>query len=137
MKTKKQTAAFLIGLALVATFPSIGAAPVPERPATKRGWWIRIDPRKTQAATTSFEVSPASSSGQVWRTWSRPQQTEFDLPVELRNGPRLYIRARTTPYNKDTSFCVFFQGHGVRHFEFDGDKERQMFSQETDDDCKP
>jgi hypothetical protein len=137
MKTKKQTAAFLIGLALVATFASIGAAAVPERPATKRGWWIRVNSQKTHAATISFEVGMTRNGSQVWRTWDRMQLREFDLPVEFRNARRLYIRATTLPHNKDASFCVFFLNRGVKHFEFDGDTWSQMEPNDSDDECTP
>jgi hypothetical protein len=137
MKTPTRWTGSLIALALFAAFASVGAKPVRERPATKAGWWIRVNPEKTHAATISFQVGMKEKGSQVWRTWTVGQQPEFDLPVELRGAAELYIRATTTPKNKEASFCVFFQNHGVEHFKFDGDKDHQMKPHDSDNDCHP
>jgi hypothetical protein len=136
MKTRKQWAGLLIAVALLGAFANAGAAPV-RKQATKAGWWIRINAEKTHASAISFQVGMRKKDSRMWRTWAAGQMMEFDLPLELRNAAELYVKATTTPHNKEASFCVFFQNHGVEHFKFDGDKDHQMKPHDSDNDCKP
>ena len=104
---------------------------------TKAGWWIRINSQKTAAAAISFQVGMTRADRHDWRTWTAGETEEFDLPVELRNSPKLYLRGITEPKSKDAVFCVFFGDHGVQHFKFDGDKDENMNPKDSDHDCKP
>ena len=102
----------------------------------KTGWWIRIDTGKTVASSISFQVGLTRADRHDWRTWMAGGPAEFDL-MEMRAWPKLHIRAKTDPKGKKAVFCVFYGNHGVEHFEFDGDKDDNMKSTHTDDDCKP
>jgi hypothetical protein len=104
---------------------------------TKTGWWIRVNPEKTVASTISFQVGMTRADRHDWRTWTAGEPEEFDLPIELRNLPKLYLRGIAEPHRKDAVFCVFFGDHGVQHFKFDGDKDENMKSHDSDHDCKP
>jgi hypothetical protein len=104
---------------------------------TKTGWWIRIDTQKTVASSISFQAGMTRADRHDWRTWTAGEPAEFDLPADLRNLPKLHLHGRTDPKSKDAVFCVFFQNHGVEHFKFDGDKDDNMESKHSDNDCKP
>ena len=104
---------------------------------TRTGWWIRINTQKTAAAAISFQVGTTRADRHPWRTWTAGEPEEFDLPIELRNSPKLYLRGVTEPKRKDAAFCVFFGDHGVQHFKFDGDKDENMNPRDSDHDCKP
>ncbi len=104
---------------------------------TKTGWWIRVNSQKTAASTISFQVGMTRADRHDWRTWTAGEPEEFDLPIELRNLPKLYVRGITDPKSKDAVFCVFFADHGVQHFKFDGDKDENMKPHDSDHDCKP
>ena len=103
----------------------------------KTGWWIRIDTQKTAASSISFQAGMTRADRHDWRTWTAGEPEEFDLPIELRNLPKLHIRAKTDPKSKDAVFCVFFQDHAVEHFKFDGDMDDNMKSSEKDNHCTP
>ena len=102
----------------------------------KAGWWIRIDTEKTVASSISFQVGLTRADRHDWRTWTAGEPAEFDL-MEMREWPKLHIRAKTDPKGKKAVFCVFFGNHGVEHWDFDGDKDDNMKSTNTDNDCKP
>jgi len=104
---------------------------------TKAGWWIRIDTQKTAATSIRFQAGMTRADRHDWRTWTAGEPEEFDLPVELRSLPKLHIRGITDPHGKHASFCLFYQNHGVSHFHFDGDKDDNMKSTSSDNDCKP
>jgi hypothetical protein len=104
---------------------------------TKTGWWIRVDTQKTVASSISLQAGMTRADRHDWRTWMVGEPAEFDLPADLRNLPKLHIRAKTDPGNKHAAFCVFYQNHGVSHFHFDGDKDDNMKSTHTEKDCMP
>jgi hypothetical protein len=104
---------------------------------TKTGWWIRVNPEKTHATTVSLRVGTSKKDSRDWRSWTAGQPMEFDLPAELRNVPKLYIHGATVPGNKHVVFCVFYMDHGVEHFAFDGDVDKNMEATDSDRDCKP
>jgi hypothetical protein len=104
---------------------------------TKAGWWIRIDTAKTVASSISFQAGMTRADRHDWRTWMAGEPAEFDLPADLRNLPKLHVRAKADPKRKDAVFCVFYQNHGVEHFKFDGDKDENMKSTHSNNDCKP
>jgi hypothetical protein len=156
MKIGKQLVSSLIAVALLGAFGSVGASParvdttqttkttktttvtkIKVPVVTKAGWWIRVDTQKTVASSIRLQAGMTRADRHDWRTWTAGEPEEFDLPVELRNLPKLHIRGITDPKGKKVSFCVFFQNHGVEHFEFDGDKDDNMRSTHKEDDCKP
>lgn len=149
MKTR-QWVGSVIAIIVLATFASVGASSTHAQTTktttvtktkvtkvTKTGWWIRIDTQKTMASTISFQAGMTRADRRNWRIWTAGEPAEFDLPADLRNLPKLHLRGITDPKSKDAVFCVFYQNHGVEHFEFDGDKDDNMESKHSDNDCKP
>lgn len=149
MKTRKSFAS-VIAVILLGAFVSVGALSALAQTTktttvtkmkmpkvTKSGWWVRIDTQKTVAATISLQAGMTRADRHNWRIWTAGEPAEFDLPTHLRNLPKLYLRGITDPKSKDAVFCVFYQNHGVEHFKFDGDKDDNMESKHSDNDCKP
>ena len=147
----KQLFGSVIAIALLGAFASFGVSSAAAETTTtttvtktkmkmarvdKTGWWIRIDPTKTSASSISFWVGLTRADRKAWRTWTAGEPTEFDL-AEMREWPKLHVRAKTDPKNKHAAFCVFFGNHGVSHFHFDGDKDDNMKQTTTDKDCVP
>lgn len=150
MKTK-QWFGSVIAVAVLAAFVSVGASVANAQKTTtttttvtktrvarvnKSGWWIRVDTAKTSASSISFWVGLTRADRKEWRTWTAGEPAEFDL-AEMREWPKLHIRAKTDPKGKKAVFCVFFGNHGVEHFDFDGDKDDNMKSSHTEKDCVP
>ena len=139
-----------MAIALLGAFLSVGASSADAQKTTttttvtktrvakvnKAGWWIRIDTEKTVASSISFQVGLTRADRKEWRTWTAGEPAEFDLG-EMREWPKLHIRAKTDPKNKKAVFCVFYGDHGVEHFKFDGDKDDNMKSTHKDNDCHP
>src|SRR6478672_2927685 len=125
MNTKKQWINSIVALTLFGAFGSVGASSAHAQ-ATKRGWWIRVNGPKTEAALISFQIGTSKKDSRNWRTWKSGQRAEFDLPADFRDAAKLYIRATSTPRDKNAWFCVFYNNHGVEHFEFDGDEDHNM-----------
>jgi len=148
----RQSLGSVIAIALLGAFAIVGAssaqaqtthsttttAVTKKKVATvdKSGWWIRIDTAKTKASSISFWVGLTRADRKEWRTWTAGEPEEFDL-AEMREWPKLHIRAKTDPKSEKAAFCVFFGNHGVSHFDFDGDKDDNMKSSHTDHDCHP
>jgi hypothetical protein len=151
METTRQWIGVAIAVALLGGLASVGAVSADAQTSktttvtsvtkvtkvTKTGWWIRVNSQKTVASTISFQVGMTRADRHEWRTWTAGEPEEFDLPIELRNLPKLYVRGITDPKSKDAVFCVFFGDHGVQHFKFDGDKDENMKPHDSDHDCKP
>jgi hypothetical protein len=45
-------------------------------------------------------------------------------------------QASSNPSGKTTRFCVFYQGLGMKHFDFSGDKDEQIKQSDRDDACQ-
>jgi hypothetical protein len=150
MKTRKRFGS-VIAVILLGAFVSAGASLAEAQETTttttvtkktkvarvdKTGWWIRIDTAKTVASSISFQVGLTRADRKEWRIWTAGEPAEFDL-MEMRQWPKLHIRAKTDPNGKKAVFCVFFGNHGVQHFDFDGDKDDNMNSKHDDNDCHP
>ena len=136
MITRRQWVGSVIAVALFGAFVSIGASSAHAQ-ATKKGWWIRVNGPKTEASTISFQIGTSKKDSRNWRTWKSGQRVEFDVPIDLRNVAQLYLRATSSPHNKNVWFCVFYRDHGVEHFEFDGDVDHKMKQDDSDNDCAP
>jgi hypothetical protein len=135
MKTR-QGFGSIIAVALLGAILGVGASSAHAQ-ATKRGWWIRVNPSITGASTISFQVGTSKNGSRTWRTWRSGQRVEFDLPSDFRKVARLYLRATANPDDKKASFCVFYKNHGVEHFEFDRDEDHHMKQDDSEDECNP
>ena len=111
------------------------ATPCVEAAASKTGWWIRVEKRKTEASV-SFQIGTDKKDRHVWRTWRPSDETEFDVPEELLQVETLYIQAIANPDDSDSSFCVFYRGNGVLQFDFDEQQEDRMQQKDHDRGCK-
>src|SRR5436190_1808856 len=110
MKTKRWFGS-VIAIALFAVFAVASPANAQKTTTTttvtktkvakvnKTGWWIRIDTEKTVASSISFQVGLTRADRKEWRTWTAGEPAEFDL-AEMREWPKLHIRAKTDPKNK-------------------------------------
>ena len=136
MKTRRQRVGSVVAVALFGAFVSIGASSAHAQ-ATKKGWWIRVNGPKTEASIISFQIGTSKRDSRNWRTWKSGQRVEFDVPADFRDVAQLYLRATSTPRDKNAWFCVFYKNHGVEHFEFDGDVDHRMEQHDSDGDCKP
>jgi hypothetical protein len=151
MKTRRQLIGLVIAAALLGAFGSVGASSALAQSTTtttvtkktkvaavtKSGWWIRVDTQKTVASAVSFQIGMTRADRHDWRTWTAGEPEEFDVPIELRNLPKLYLRGITEPHKKDAVFCVFFKDHGVEHFKFDGDEDHNMRPSDSSRHCTP
>jgi hypothetical protein len=149
--TTKQSFSSVIAIALFAVLVSVGASSANAQTTTtttkvtktkvakvtKSGWWIRIDTQKTVASSISFQAGMTRADRMDWRTWTAGEPAEFDLPANLRTLSKLHLHMKAAPKGKKASFCVFFQNHGVEHYEFDGDKDDNLEPADSDNDCKP
>lgn len=124
---------FLRGLVVVIAAALV--APCVEAAAGKTGWWIRVDQEKTEG-TISFQIGTEKKDRHVWLTWRHGDETEIDLPEDLLQAERLYVQAIANPDDRDTSFCVFYRGNGVRRFEFDEQDDDRMKQKDRDRGCK-
>jgi hypothetical protein len=99
---------------------------------TKAGWWIRVHPEKTSATTFWIQIGTTKKDSKMWRTWAPGEPQEFDVPAELLNSARLYIRGTTDPHDRHARFCVFYQDHAVREFHWAGYVDHNLKSSDTD-----
>jgi len=103
---------------------------------TKAGWWVRIDTQKTEASSITLQIGTKSGDRRAWRAWHSGDVQEFDVPHDFQSVKDLYIQASSNPSGKTTRFCVFFQGSGMKRFDFSGDKDEQMKQSDRDDACR-
>ena len=150
MKNRKQWVSSVVAVALFGALVSVGASSAHAQKTrttttvtktkvakvNKTGWWIRINTAKTVASSISFQVGLTRADRHDWRTWMAGEPAEFDL-MDMRAWPKLHIRGKTDPKGKKAVFCVFYGNHGVEHFEFDGDVDKNMKRDDSDNDCKP
>jgi hypothetical protein len=103
---------------------------------TKAGWWVRVDTRKTEASSVTLQIGTKAGDRRAWRAWHSGEVQEFDVPRDFQSVKELYIQASSNPSGKTTRFCVFFQGLGMKHFDFSGDKDEQIKQSDRDDACQ-
>src|SRR5438046_8424944 len=120
MKTTRQWVGSLIAVTLFGAVMSVGASSdaaekvtttttkVTKTKLTKAGWWIRVHPEKTSASTFWIQIGTTRKDSKMWRTWKPGEAQEFDVPAELLNAARLYLRGTTDPHDKHARFCVFY-----------------------------
>jgi hypothetical protein len=138
MKTTRQWVGSLIAVVLIGVFVGVGASSAHAAPKVKKtGWWVRVNPEKTSATTFWLQIGTTKKDSKMWRTWKPGQPLEFDVPAELLNAARLYIRGTTDPHDKHALFCVFYMDHGVEQFHFAGYVDHNMKPSDSDRECKP
>ena len=121
--------------ALTTALLSVAPAPAAAQ-ASKTGWWIRIDAKKTEATGIGLELGSNPQDRQAWRTWRTNDAVEFDLPADFGQRPRIHLRALAIPDDEDVWFCVYFKGDGVRRFDFDTVEEATMQQSDRDSHCR-
>jgi hypothetical protein len=145
MKTTRQWIGSLIAVALFGALVSIGASAnaaekvttttttvTKKTKLTKAGWWIKVHPEKTSATTFWMQIGMTKKDSKMWRTWKPGEAEEFDVPAELLNAARLYIKGTTEPHDKHARFCVYYQDHAVREFHWAGYVDHNMKPSDTD-----
>jgi hypothetical protein len=121
----------IVGAALLAALP--GAA---DAQAAKAGWWIRVDTKKTEATGIVLQLGTSKADRRDWRTWRGNDPAEFDLPAEFVQLPQIHLRVAALPDDEDVWFCLFYQGQGVRHFDFDTVEEVTLKQSDRDRECR-
>jgi len=137
--TMKRLMMGLTMAAAMATTIALAQEPLPQnpdQPATKGGWWVRVDTQKTEASSVTLQIGTKAGDRRSWRAWHSGDSYEFDVPRDFQAVKELYIQASSNPAGKTTRFCVFFQNTGMKQFSFSGDKEEQIKQSDRDDSCK-
>lgn len=120
----------LAGLALAAASPPVRAE------ASKVGWWIRVDTRKTEAIGIGLQLGAGRQDRHAWKSWRSNDAAEFDLPADFSQRAELYLHAAAIPDDEDVWFCVYYKGHGVRRFDFDTTEDATMKQTDRDKECR-
>jgi hypothetical protein len=124
------------GAATATSSPSAaGRAPI-SSPATKSGWWIRINPSATSAQAIAFQIGTSKLQREEWRVWNAGEPAEFDVPEKYSQAPRLYLRGNVTPIGKLATLCLMYKDHGVDHMSFDDDDSETKSQTEIDIKCR-
>ena len=103
---------------------------------TKSGWWVRVDAKKTDANSITLQIGTKAGDRRAWKAWHAGDSDEFDVPRDFVSAKELYIQASSNPNGKTTKFCVFFQGLGMKKFDFSTDKEEQIKKSDREESCK-
>jgi|HubBroStandDraft_6_1064221.scaffolds.fasta_scaffold2256040_1 hypothetical protein len=129
--------ALTFALAVAAT-TVIAQQPQPPEVAlfTKAGWWVRVDTQKTEASSVTLQIGTRAGDRRAWRAWHSGEVQEFDVPRDFQSVKELYIQASSNPSGKTTRFCVFYQGLGMKRFDFSGDKDEQIKQSDRDGACQ-
>lgn len=125
------------GWALAAlVFSAAAPGPALAQPATKAGWWVRVDTGKTEATGIGFQLGASAGERQEWRVWRTNGPAEFDLPADFSQRAALYLHATAIPDDEDVWFCVFYKGEGVRRFDFDTTEGATLKQTDRDPACR-
>ena len=106
-------------------------------PATKAGWWLRVDTRATKAASIQWELGTNAKKLTEKATWSAGGPAEIDLPESVRKENVIQMQAVTAPGAATVVVCVFYQQQGVARIEFNGTDGRQLNQKMKDAKCAP
>jgi hypothetical protein len=110
---------------------------VPSAPVTREGWWIRVNPAN-QADNLSWRFGAARNRlSNPLRWWKDEQPIEFDLPAAQRGVKVLHLAAMGLPPRAQVSFCVFYQDHGAKLVEFDGEHSADVEPDQQEPACMP
>ena len=114
----------------------MAAKPLVPQAATRTGWWIRFDTRKTEASSCALQIGTSKKDRREWRTWHSNEVPEFDVPPDFLNVENLYIHAIANPDDKNVWFGVYYRNDGVKHFDLDNDEDHDMNQKDRDDEVK-
>ena len=124
-----------VAMALASAVIGVTAPLLASAQASKEGWWIRVDAKKTEATGIGLELGTGKQDRHAWKTWRPNDAVEFDLPADFAARPRIHLRAVAIPDDEDVWFCVFYKGNGVRRFDFDTTEEATMQQTDRDSHC--
>lgn len=102
----------------------------------KNGWFVRVCTSQTEASgiDLSIGLGGQESSHRAWRRWNSNDETEFDVPDDLRNVQEIWIKGVAVPKDRNVHMCVCFRDHVTQKMEFDRDEEHET-SQGDSDSC--
>lgn len=126
----------LVAVACVLAASAIGPSGAADGAPGKTGWWVRVDPRKTEATGIGFQLGANPAERRPWRTWRTHDPQEFDLPADFVQRAELYLHAEAIPDDEDVWFCVYYQGHGVRRYDFDTTEGATLKQSDRDPSCR-
>lgn len=132
MKTSLPNVALALALAGVAVLVAPLSATAQ---ATKAGWWMRVDTKKTEATAIALQIGLSKQDRKSWKTWQAGQPAEFDVPGDFSQAAELYVHASAIPDDEDVWFCIHYKGNGVRRFDFDTQQDAAMKRSDTDSEC--
>ncbi|MEP7273232.1 MAG: hypothetical protein ABI882_17160 [Acidobacteriota bacterium] len=115
---------------------SAAASSAPTGPATKAGWWIRINPTLTTAQQITFQVGTDKLDREEWRVWKKGEPTDMDVPANYQQAPRLYLRGNVTPIGQMADLCLMYRDRGVEHMDFDDDESETKSRFQMDPRCR-
>ena len=128
------------GLAVVSTLAALAFGLVsPGRAAaqaSKAGWWLRVDAKKTEASAIALQLGTHKNDRRDWRSWRTNEPAEFDLPGDFMQRAQLYLHASAMPDDEDVWFCVFYKASGVRRFDFDTHEGATLTQTDRDKECR-
>jgi hypothetical protein len=84
----------LLSLALGLPVPAMAQA-------TKAGWWIRVDTKKTEADGIGLLIGTSAKDRRELKPWHNKDAAEFDLPADLAQAAVLHLRAIAIPDDED------------------------------------
>lgn len=113
-----------------------GASAATNAPATKSGWWIRINPRLTTAPAIALQVGTNKYDREEWRVWRAGEPTEFDVPAKYQQSPRLFLRGSVTALGKNGDLCMMYKDRGVEHMDFRDDESETKAQTAVDFKCR-
>jgi hypothetical protein len=104
--------------------------------ASKAGWWVRVDTKKTEATGIGLQLGTSKDDRRDWRTWRTKEPAEFDLPADFMQRTQVYLHATALPDDEDVWFCVFYKAAGVRRFDFDTTEGATLKQTDRDSECR-
>lgn len=104
--------------------------------ATKSGWWVRINTNLTTAQSITFQIGTGKQQREEWRVWKAGEPTEFDVPGNYLQAPRLYLRGSVTPIGKNADLCMMYKDRGVEHMDFTDDESETKSQMQVDYKCR-
>jgi hypothetical protein len=113
-----------------------GGTTAPGGAATKSGWWVRINPNLTTAQSITFQIGTGKLQREEWRVWKAGEPTEFDVPANYAQAPRLYLRGSVTPIGKFADLCLMYKNRGVEHMGFNDDDSETKSQLQVDYKCR-
>ena len=106
-------------------------------PATKEGWWIRINPTNQAGHVYwRFGVTAAALGAPVtWGQGESPQ--EVDAPADQRFLDRLHVAWLGLPPSAPVSLCLFYADRGIALVEFTQERNLDVDQSQAAAECVP